>query len=67
MRLLIVLIVAALAGSAHHCPPPASHVIETTCSWLTQMTASSADTTETEREIISYEIARHKNCPKETK
>jgi hypothetical protein len=32
-----------------------------------QMTASSANTPETDRGIISYEIARHKNCPKETK
>jgi hypothetical protein len=56
---------AALAGYAHDCPPlPPSHAIEMTCSWLTQMTASIAGTPEIRREIISDEIAHHRELPK---
>ncbi|NIE67485.1 hypothetical protein [Burkholderia sp. Ax-1719] len=64
MRILILLtLIAALAGCAHDCPAPAApRIIDTSCSWLSPMTASSADTPETKREVIAYEAARQKNC-----
>ncbi|MBB2928404.1 hypothetical protein [Paraburkholderia silvatlantica] len=68
MRILILLIVAMLAGCAHDCPaPPAPRIVDTSCSWLSPMSASSADTPETKREVIAYEIARQKNCPQVAK
>ncbi len=63
MRILILLAVATLAGCAHECPPPpAPRIVDTSCSWVTAMTADAADTAATKREIIAYEIARQKNC-----
>lgn len=67
MRLLIALAIAALPGCAHVCPPAAPRVIDTGCAWAKPMTASSADTPDTKREIIAYELARQKNCPPEAR
>jgi hypothetical protein len=67
MRLLILLTFAVLAGCAHECPPPpAPRIVDTSCSWVKPETASPADTPETKREVIGYELARQKNCPKVT-
>lgn len=66
MRLLILLTVALLGGCALDCPkppPPQPRIIDTACSWVTQMTASASDTPETKREVIAYEKARRANCP----
>jgi hypothetical protein len=69
MRLLILLTFMALtapvlSGCAQNCPPPpAPRIVDTACAWVTPMTAASADTSETKREIIAYELARQKNCP----
>jgi hypothetical protein len=63
MRLPILLTVV-LAGCATQCPaPPPPRIVDTACAWLTPMTADTADTAATKREVIAYEIARQKNCP----
>lgn len=68
MRLLILLTVALLAGCVHECPaPPAPKIVDTGCLWVKPMTASSADTDATKREVIEHEIARQKNCSPEAK
>jgi hypothetical protein len=63
VRFIIFLAAALLSGCAHECPaPPAARVVDTACFWVAPMTASSADTAETKREIVAYEIARQNNC-----
>jgi hypothetical protein len=61
MRMLIA--AAALLAGCQTCPTVPSRVVDTACSWVTPMTASTADTSETKREILAYELARQKNCP----
>ncbi|MCA8026403.1 hypothetical protein [Burkholderia cepacia] len=63
MRTMIA--AAALLAGCQTCPTaPAPRVVDTACTWVMPMTASTADTPETKREILAYELARQKNCPK---
>ncbi|VWD61027.1 hypothetical protein BLA18628_07220 [Burkholderia aenigmatica] len=63
MRTMIA--AAALLAGCQTCPPaPPARVVDTGCSWVIPMTASTADTPETKREILAYELARRANCPK---
>ncbi|RQS22467.1 hypothetical protein [Burkholderia sp. Bp8995] len=56
---------AALLAGCQSCPTaPPPRVVDTACSWVMPLTASTADTVETKREILAYEIARQKNCPR---
>lgn len=65
MRILIVIAAAALLAGCQTCPTaPPARVVDTACSWAMPLTASTSDTTETKREILAYELARQKNCPK---
>jgi len=64
MRFLVPLLL--LAGCAAQQPAPQVQYVTRTvkeCSWAPQLTASSADTPATKREIIAYEKARQTNCP----
>lgn len=64
MRAMIVM--AVLLTGCQTCPTtPAPRVVDTACSWVMPMTASTADTAWTKREILAYELARRKNCPKQ--
>lgn len=67
MLILFLIALVALAGCQVAPPAPAPRVVDTACSWVVPMTADSADTAATKREIIAYEIARQKNCPPEAK
>ncbi|HEM8998808.1 TPA: hypothetical protein U2T46_000843 [Burkholderia cenocepacia] len=61
MRTMIA--AAALLAGCQTCPPaPPARVVDTGCLWIKPMTASPADTSETKREILAYELARQKNC-----
>jgi phosphate-selective porin len=62
---LLIGLLAACAAQQASAPCTPVYVTRTVkdCSWLPQMTASAADTPDTKREIIAYEIARQKNCP----
>ncbi|WP_175806487.1 hypothetical protein [Burkholderia cenocepacia] len=63
MRTMIA--AAALLAGCQTCPPvPPARVVDTGCLWVKPMTASPADTPETKREILAYELARQKNCAK---
>ncbi|MDN7893244.1 hypothetical protein QZM93_32045 [Burkholderia cepacia] len=63
MRTMIA--AAALLAGCQTCPPvPPARVIDTACTWVMPLTASTADTPETKREILAYELARQKNCKK---
>ncbi|WP_412021551.1 hypothetical protein [Burkholderia cepacia] len=64
MRILIAAAAAALLAGCQTCPPAPPRVVDTACAWVMPMTASTADTSETKREILAYELARQKNCPK---
>ncbi|MCA8075394.1 hypothetical protein [Burkholderia cepacia] len=62
MRMMLA--AAALLAGCQTCPTaPTARVVDTACSWVMPMTASMADTPETKREILAYELARQKNCP----
>lgn len=63
MRILIPLLL--LSACAAQSPAPQVQYVPRTvteCSWAPQLTASTADTPATKREIIAYESARQTNC-----
>ncbi|WP_175770581.1 hypothetical protein [Burkholderia anthina] len=61
MRAMIA--AAVLLAGCQACPTaPSARVVDTGCSWVMPMTASTSDTPETKREILAYELARQKNC-----
>lgn len=55
----IIILCALLAG----CAPAAPEIVDTGCAWALPMTASTADTPATKREILNYEVTRQANCP----
>ncbi|POZ81559.1 MULTISPECIES: hypothetical protein [Burkholderia] len=52
-----------LLAGCQTCPTvPPARIVDTACLWVKPMTASPADTPETKREILEYELARRVNC-----
>lgn len=70
MRALILIPLVALAACSSMCPKsatapiPKTKVIDTGCQWVRTLTFAPADTPQTKQEIVAYELARQKNCPK---
>ncbi|MGN8190268.1 hypothetical protein ACTJLD_30220 [Burkholderia sp. 22088] len=63
MRILIAIAAAAVLAGCHTCPSvPPARIVDTGCLWVKPMTASPADTPETKREILQYELTRRANC-----
>lgn len=52
-----------LASPAQPAPP---RVTDTACDWVGPMTFSANDTPTTKEEILAYEMARRRNCPRDT-
>ncbi|NML34501.1 hypothetical protein [Paraburkholderia antibiotica] len=64
--LISICVTAALAGCASRpSPQPVvqTRIIDTGCDWTRTITASTADTAETKRQIIAHNDARAANCP----
>lgn len=40
-----------------------ANIVDTGCDWTKPLTASTADTPDTKREILAFDLARQKNCP----
>lgn len=65
MRVLLLLPFLAACAAQQQTAPQVQYVTRVVkdCSWAPQLTATSADTPATKREIIAYETARQTNCP----
>jgi len=60
--LLVALGLSACAAQQPSWQPP--RITDTACNWVRPMTFSADDTPQTKEEIIAYEMARRRNCPR---
>jgi hypothetical protein len=61
-RIVAMMLVPLVSACAASCPP--ARVIDAGCQWVKPITASSADTLVTKRQILEHDLAYQKNCGK---